>query len=92
MIEHQTSNDPGTQQPRDVQRSVLRGLGQKCPACGDGSIYRAYLTVNDACPKCGEELHHHRADDAPPYFTMLIFSAARVIPVYSQRCACSRKA
>ena len=72
MIEHQTSNDPGTQQPRDVQRSVLRGLGQKCPACGDGSIYRAYLKVNDACPKCGEELHHHRADDAPPYFTMLI--------------------
>lgn len=35
-------------------------------------MYRAYLKVNDACPKCGEELHHHRADDAPPYFTMLI--------------------
>ena len=25
-----------------------------------------------ACGSCGEELHHHRADDAPPYFTMLI--------------------
>jgi uncharacterized protein (DUF983 family) len=21
---------------------------------------------------CGEELHHHRADDAPPYFTIVI--------------------
>ncbi|MEN6544308.1 DUF983 domain-containing protein, partial [Parvibaculum sp.] len=26
----------------------------------------------DECPHCGEALHHHRADDAPPYFTMLI--------------------
>ena len=24
------------------------------------------------CPACGEELHHHQADDAPPYFTMFI--------------------
>jgi uncharacterized protein (DUF983 family) len=28
--------------------------------------------VNYACSVCGEELHHHRADDAPPYFVMLI--------------------
>ena len=24
------------------------------------------------CAACGEALHHQRADDAPPYFTMLI--------------------
>ena len=35
-------------------------------------MFRAYLKVNDACPVCGEELHHHRADDAPPYVTILI--------------------
>jgi uncharacterized protein (DUF983 family) len=23
------------------------------------------------CTGCGTELHHHRADDAPPYFTIL---------------------
>ena len=44
----------------------------KCPACGKGAMFNAYLKVNDRCPACGEELHHHRADDAPPYFTMLI--------------------
>jgi len=72
MIENET-NAPHTEaQQRDVQQSVLRGLRQKCPACGTGPIFRAYLKVNDACPECGEELHHHRADDAPPYFTMLI--------------------
>lgn len=35
-------------------------------------MFGAYLKVNDKCPSCGEELHHHRADDAPPYFTILI--------------------
>jgi uncharacterized protein (DUF983 family) len=24
------------------------------------------------CSVCGQELHHHRADDAPPYITMLV--------------------
>lgn len=58
--------------PRSVQQAMMRGYKQRCPACGEGGLYRAYLKVVDACPKCGEELHHHRADDAPPYFTMLV--------------------
>ena len=49
-----------------------RGAAQKCPACGNGKLYGKYLKVADSCPACGEELHHHRADDAPPYFTILI--------------------
>jgi uncharacterized protein (DUF983 family) len=57
---------------RDIYKAMRRGLAGKCPACGDGKMYRKYLKVVDACPKCGEELHHHRADDAPPYFTILI--------------------
>lgn len=57
---------------RLVTRSMQRGFRQKCPACGTGKLYPRYLKVADACPSCGEELHHHRADDAPPYFTMLI--------------------
>jgi len=35
-------------------------------------MFGRYLKVNDTCPGCGEALHHHRADDAPPYFTILI--------------------
>lgn len=58
--------------PRPVWNAVKLGWRQKCPACGQGALYYQYLKVNDACPSCGEELHHHRADDAPPYFTMLI--------------------
>jgi uncharacterized protein (DUF983 family) len=35
-------------------------------------MFWRYLKVADACPHCGEELHHHRADDAPAYFTIVI--------------------
>ncbi len=52
--------------------SMLRGARLRCPSCGRGKLFRAYLKVVDECPRCGEELHHQRADDAPPYFTMLI--------------------
>ena len=58
--------------PRDLGQSLWRGLNGRCPNCGEGRIFRAYLKVNDACPTCGEELFHQRADDAPPYLTMLI--------------------
>ncbi len=57
---------------RDVFKSMLRGVMQTCPACGEGRIFGRYLKVNDSCPSCHEELHHQRADDAPPYFTMFI--------------------
>jgi uncharacterized protein (DUF983 family) len=57
---------------RPIFGSLLRGAGLKCPACGTGNMFRRYLKVADACPHCGEELHHHRADDAPPYFTIVI--------------------
>src|SRR5947209_17029947 len=53
-------------------QSFKRGLSGRCPACGEGHIFRKYLKVADSCACCGEELHHHRADDAPPYFTILI--------------------
>jgi uncharacterized protein (DUF983 family) len=57
---------------RPLLRSLWRGFRLRCPNCGEGAMFGAYLKVNNACPHCGEELHHHRADDAPPYFTMLI--------------------
>ena len=58
--------------PRSLQQALLRGAMLKCPACGGGSLFHRYLKVVDQCPKCGESLHHHRADDAPAYFTIVI--------------------
>ena len=58
--------------PRDMMQAMLRGFSERCPTCGKGRLFGKYLKVRDACPACGEALHHHRADDAPAYFTMLI--------------------
>ena len=59
-------------QPRSWKSAMWRGLRCRCPNCGKGHMFRAFLKVADTCDSCGEELHHQRADDAPPYFTMFI--------------------
>lgn len=35
-------------------------------------MFSGYLKVTEQCQVCGEDLFHHRADDAPPYFTIFI--------------------
>ena len=46
--------------------ATRRGLMGRCPACGEGRLFSRFLKVVDACPACGAELHHHRADDSRP--------------------------
>jgi uncharacterized protein (DUF983 family) len=53
-------------------QSIRRGLRGRCPNCDAGKMFRAFLKVADQCAVCGEALHHHRADDAPAYFVILI--------------------
>jgi len=62
---------------RSVWKSMSRGFMLRCPSCGEGSVFRKFLKVADNCSVCGEEFHHHRADDAPPYFT--IFMVGHII-------------
>lgn len=57
---------------RPLKPALLRGWRRRCPNCGAGPMLRGYLKVRDTCPVCGEELHHHRADDGPAYLTILI--------------------
>ena len=35
-------------------------------------MMEGYLEVRRACPACGTELFHHRADDGPAWATILI--------------------
>ena len=62
----------GDAEQRPLFEALLRGFRQLCPSCGRGRIFGRFLKVNHACADCGQELHHHRADDAPPYFTIFI--------------------
>jgi uncharacterized protein (DUF983 family) len=63
--------DQGAAQ-REMGAALWRGFIGRCPHCGKGRMFRAYLKVVDRCSICHEDLSHQRADDAPPYVTMLI--------------------
>jgi uncharacterized protein (DUF983 family) len=49
-----------------------RGLLCRCPACGQTKLFQGYLRVVAQCAECTAPLGLARADDAPPYFTILI--------------------
>jgi uncharacterized protein (DUF983 family) len=50
----------------------LRGLCGRCPACGEGRLFRTFLKVADRCSACGEDFSHHRADDFPAYLVIVL--------------------
>lgn len=59
---------------------MKRGMGMRCPNCGEGHLYRKYLKVQ-ACEACGNDNTRYPADDAPPYFTILIVGHVVVAPL-----------
>lgn len=54
------------------REAVMRGARNRCPFCGQGKAFAGYLRLVEACDSCGAPLARLRADDAPPYFTILI--------------------
>ena len=52
--------------------AIGRGLLGRCPACGQTHLFNGFLRVVPECRHCGAPLGLARADDAPPYFTILI--------------------
>ena len=55
-----------------LTQAMWRGFLGKCPHCGEGRLFGRFLKVNDHCEACGEELHHHRADDLPAYLVIVV--------------------
>lgn len=58
--------------PRPLLPAIFNGVRCRCPRCGEGRLFRAYLKVAESCQACGEELFHHKADDMPPYIAIVI--------------------
>jgi uncharacterized protein (DUF983 family) len=56
----------------EALRAFARGALGRCPKCGSGRLFRRYLKVVDHCSVCGEPYGHYRADDAPPWLTILL--------------------
>ena len=62
----------GDNDRRSWASAMLRGASRRCPQCGRGAIFKGYVKTREACGCCGLDLTGHRADDAPPYITILI--------------------
>ncbi|MEL6750681.1 MAG: DUF983 domain-containing protein [Pseudomonadota bacterium] len=57
---------------RSKADAVWKGIKGTCPNCGEGQLFDRWLKVTPTCSACGEELHHERAQDLPPYITITI--------------------
>ncbi|WP_426039111.1 DUF983 domain-containing protein [Brevundimonas sp. DC300-4] len=68
-----------------VRRSPFAGLKRgargQCPNCGKGRLFRAYLKIRPICEICGHDNGQYPADDAPPYFTILMVGHLVVGPL-----------
>ncbi len=57
---------------RDVWAALKRGFRGRCPRCGEGKLFRAFLKVDVHCSVCGLDYTPHRADDLPAYLVIII--------------------
>jgi uncharacterized protein (DUF983 family) len=57
---------------RDLWTAMKRGFRSRCPRCGEGKLFRAFLKVDDHCSVCGLDYTPHRADDLPAYLVIVI--------------------
>jgi uncharacterized protein (DUF983 family) len=66
------TRDSVTVEKRDVWTAMKRGFASRCPRCGKGKLFRAFLKVDDHCSECGLDFTPHRADDLPAYLVIVI--------------------
>jgi uncharacterized protein (DUF983 family) len=57
---------------RPLWPAIKRGLAGRCPHCGEGRLFRAFVKTVDKCEVCGEDISHHRADDLPAYLVIVV--------------------
>ena len=51
---------------------MLRGMRERCPNCGRGALFQSYLKPVSHCAACGAALGNIRADDFPPWMTIIL--------------------
>ena len=66
------TRETGLAEKRDVWAAMKRGFRGRCPRCGEGKLFRAFLKTADSCSHCGQDFSAHRADDLPAYLVIVI--------------------
>lgn len=55
-----------------IGQFMWRGAKGACPRCGKSHLFRGFLKLVPECNSCGLELGEMRADDFPPYITIVV--------------------
>jgi uncharacterized protein (DUF983 family) len=66
------TRETGLVEKRDLWAAMRRGFRGRCPRCGQGKLFRAFLKTADNCATCGLDFTPHRADDLPAYLVIVI--------------------
>jgi uncharacterized protein (DUF983 family) len=66
------TQESASAEKRNVWTALKRGFRGRCPRCGEGKLFRAFLKVDDHCSVCGLDFTPHRADDLPAYLVIVI--------------------
>ncbi len=67
---------------------IARGLRGRCPRCGEGHLYKGFITLRERCEACGLDYGFADAGDGPAIFVMffagfvVVFSALIVEVLY----------
>jgi len=67
-----TNTPPALALPRSFWQAAKRGSLGRCPRCGEGKLFRAFLKPHDRCACCALDWTPQRADDFPAYVSILI--------------------
>ncbi len=51
---------------------IARGLRSRCPRCGEGKLFRGFLSLHPSCEHCGLDYSFADAGDGPAVFVILI--------------------
>jgi uncharacterized protein (DUF983 family) len=75
------TRETGLVEKRDVWTALKRGFRGRCPRCGQGKLFRAFLKTADNCSVCGLDFTPHRADDLPAYLVIVIVGHI-MVPIF----------
>src|SRR6201990_1000625 len=75
------TRETATGEKRDLWSAMKRGFRGRCPRCGEGKLFRAFLKTADNCSVCGLDFTPHRADDLPAYLVIVIVGHL-LVPIF----------
>lgn len=75
--------------PSRPPNPLLSGLAGRCPRCGEGHLFRGFLTVAPKCEACGLDFSFIDSGDGPAFFVMtfsgfVVVAAALIVEVLYQ--------